>query len=350
MPQPNIVETGRYYTHAARATLLRKILQRAATIPGVETAVAATRAPFGSSSRARVRFRIEGRDPEHGDTAAANVAFVSPGYFAAMRIPLQRGRAFVEQDDEKGEPVAIVSESLARLAFPGEDPIGRRVQLPALRGESGPWTTVVGIVRDVKMEALDLEDRPAIYLPLWQNSGMTATLVLRGPGRPADLAAGIEEAVRGIDAELPVYAVRSMDEAMAATVAQRQFAMRLLALFALAALALSVLGIYGVVSYGVARRTREIGIRMALGARPSDVQRLLLGQGARLVLLGIATGLVGALLATRALAALLYGVGPRDLATFLGVPAVLAAVALLATWIPARRASRLDPTLALRAD
>src|SRR5262249_34809983 len=258
------------------------------------------------------------------------LAFVSPGYFAAMRIPLQRGRLFAERDDEKGEPVAILSESLARAAFPGEDPIGHRVQLPARRGGPGPWTTIAGGRRGVKMEALDLEDRPAIYLPLWQSSDMSVTLVLRGPGRPAELAARIEEAVRGIDSELPIYAVRSMEESMAATIAQRRFAMRLLALFAAGALALSVLGIYGVIAYGVARRTREIGIRMALGARPRDVQGLILGQGLRLILAGVALGLAGSLALTRALSALLYGVSPRDPATFGSIAALLVLVALAA--------------------
>jgi putative ABC transport system permease protein len=349
MPQPNLVETGRYYEHSARATLYRKILQRAEAIPGVEAAVATSRVPFGSS-RDNVRFRIEGRDPEHGGTSAADLALVSPGYFAAMRIPLQRGRLFAERDDEKGEPVAILSESLARVAFPGEDPLGRRVQLPARRDGPEHWTTIVGVVRDVKMEALDLEDRPAIYLPLWQSSDMSVTLVLRGPGRPAELAGRIEEAVRGIDSELPIYAVRSMEESMAATVAQRGFAMRLLALFAAAALALSALGIYGVIAYGVSRRTREIGIRMALGARPRDVQSLILGQGLRLILTGVAFGVAGALALTRALAALLYGISPHDPATFGAIAALLTAVALAAIWFPARRAARVDPTVALRSE
>jgi putative ABC transport system permease protein len=266
-----------------------------------------------------------------------------------MRIPLVRGRLFTEHDDENGRSVAILSESLARAAFPSEDPLGRQVQLPTRKGP-GPWTTIVGIVRDVKMEALDLDERPALYRPLWQVSSMSLTIALRGPGRPGELAARIEQAVRGIDRELPIYAVRSMDEAMASTVSQRRFAMRLLALFAAGALALSALGIYGVVAYSVARRTREIGIRMALGALPRDVLALVLGQSLTLILVGVGVGLAGAFALTGGLSALLYGISPRDPATFGAITALLVLVALLATWLPARRASRLDPTVALRSE
>ncbi len=348
LPQPNLIETGRYYEQAARVVLFRRILERAEALPGVQAAVAATRAPFGLN-RANSTFRIEGRDPDHGGIASADLASVSPGYFAAMRIPLVGGRFFTDHDEEKSEPVAILSESLARLAFPGEDPIGRRVQLPTRQGP-GPWTTIVGVVKDVKMEALDLDDRPALYRPLWQVSSMSLTLVLRGPGRPGELAARIEDAVRRIDPELPVYAVRSMDEAMASSVSQRRFAMRLLALFAAGALALSALGIYGVVAYTVARRTREIGIRMALGALPGDVLALVMRQGLHLILGGVAVGLVGALALTRALAALLYGVSPRDPVTFGAIAGLLVVVALAATWLPARRAARVDPVEALRSE
>jgi predicted permease len=348
LPQPNLIETGRYFQHGSRVTLFRRILERAQALPGVDAAVAATRAPFGGA-RATTSFRIDGRDPEHGGIASADLVSVSPGYFSAMKVPLLRGRLFADQDDERSHPVAIVSESLARRAFPGEDPIGKQVQLPGRNGP-GPWTSIVGVVRDVKMDALDADQRPVLYRPLWQVSSMNVTFVLRGPRRAAELASRIENAVRGIDPELPVYAVRSMEEAMASTVSQRRFAMLLLGLFAGAALVLSAIGIYGIVSYTVARRTREIGIRMALGARPADALALVIGQGVRLILAGVALGLAGSLVLTRALATLLYGVSPRDPVTFAGIAALLVVVALAASYLPARRASVISPTEALRAE
>jgi putative ABC transport system permease protein len=348
LPQPNQTETGRYYELSARTTLFQKILERLRSLPGVRAAVAANHTPFGTSLF-NSSFHVEGRDPERGGTASADLTSVSPGYFEAMRIPLLSGRAFDEHDDAKGEPVAVVSESLARRVFPGEDPIGHRVQLPTRQG-MGTWTRIVGVVRDVKNVSLDLEDRPALYRPLWQASNMEVAFAVRGPGRPSEIAAGLESAIRGVDPELPIYAVRSMDEAMAGSVAQRRFAMRLLAVFAAGALALSALGIYGVVAYTVSRRTREIGIRMALGADPRSVLALVLGQGMCLTLVGIGIGLVGAIVLTGALSALLYGVSPRDPATIAAITGLLVLVSLAATWLPARRAARVDPTVALRSE
>jgi putative ABC transport system permease protein len=205
-------------------------------------------------------------------------------------------------------------------------------------------------VGDVKSTALDLEERPTLYRSLEQAANLNWTMVIRTRLAPGALAAALEREVHSLDPELPVYAVRSMDEAMARTLAQRTFAMRLLGLFAAAALLLSAVGISGVIAYSVSQRTQEIGIRMALGARPADVRRMLLGEGARMAALGVGLGIAGALLLTRLMASLLYGVGPRDPVTFLLVPGILAAVALAATDLPARRASRVDPMRALRGD
>jgi len=253
--------------------------------------------------------------------------------------------------------VAVVSESLAKRYFPGESAIGHRIAFPVQagpgQGQPAPadrWFQIVGVVGDVKSLALDADERPAVYRPLEQAPNRSLTLVVRTRLSAGALAAAIENEVRSIDSELPLYAVRTMDEAMARTLAQRRFAMRLLGLFAAAALLLSAVGISGVIAYGVSQRTQEIGIRMALGARPADVRRMLLREGAGLAALGVALGLAGAFLLTGLMSSLLYGVGPRDPVTLLLVSGVLAAVALGATDIPARRASRVDPMKALRSD
>jgi len=355
LPQPNIPENGRYFKNEPQVLLYRRILDRVRAIPGVEAADAATRVPFASFPRANP-FWIEGRDPERGGTGAADFSSASTGYFATLGIPLKSGRVFDAHDVEGSSRVAVVSESLARRFFPGENAVGRRIAfpppaIPAPGAPQGPrWMEIVGVVGDVKTLALDADEQPAVYRPLEQAPNLSWTLVVRTRRAPGPLAAAIEQEIHAIDPELPLYAVRTMDEAMARTLAQRRFAMRLLGLFAAAALLLSAIGLYGVITYSVAQRTREIGIRIALGAQPSDVRRMLLREGGRLAVLGVGGGLAGAFLLTRAMSALLYGVGPRDPVTFASVPALLAGVALAATYLPARRASRIDPLDALRSE
>ena len=348
LPQPNQAETGRYYKHPARAILIRKIFQRLSQLPGVEAAASATSVPF-DSNHTTSPFEIEGRDPDRGGTGASEQTSVSPGYFSTLGIRLREGRAFTERDSEETAPVAIVSESFTQRFFAGEDPLGHRLRLPTRDG-MGPWTTIVGMAGDVKTRALDLENRPILYRPLLQVSTMSVAFTLRGSATPAELAAGVDRAVRSVDPELPIYSVRSMEDSVAETVAQRRFAMRLLGLFASIALLLAGVGVYGVIAYSVSQRTHEIGIRLALGARPSDVRRLLLREGARLALAGVALGTAGSLLLTRAMSSLLFGIGPRDPVTFGAIPLFLALVAVAASDFPARRASRLDPVAALRGE
>jgi predicted permease len=356
LPQPDIRENGRYNESSAQAAFYRKALERIRALPGVEAA-GATSVPFNTRPFT-TRLQIEGRDPERDGTAVAAGSSASTGYFRTLGIPLKAGRDFDERDAEGGEPVMIVSETFARRFFPGEDAIGKRLRFPGrplqrqvVNGDKpAPWMTIVGVVGDVKTESLTLDGRPAFYRPLLQASNALFTFVIRGAAPPSTLGPQIDAAVRSLDTELPVFAVRTMSEAMAATVEERRFAMQLLAIFAAAALALSAVGIYGVIAYGVAQRTREIGIRMALGARPSDVRRMLLAEGAKLAGAGVAIGLAGSVLLTQAMSALLYGVGPRDPMTLAAVPAVLAGVALAATFFPARRASRVNPTTALRSE
>ncbi|HEY7113901.1 MAG TPA: ABC transporter permease [Thermoanaerobaculia bacterium] len=348
LPQPNIRETGRYFKNAARVELCDRILDRAARLPGVESAALATAVPFGAN-RFVGSFTIEGRDPDRSGTGSAELSSVTVGYFDTMGIPLERGRAFTPQDAEASEPIAIASASLARRYFADEDPIGRRVRLATRTGQ-GPWLRIVGIVRDVKTQALDVSERPLLYRPMAQASNLSLTLVLRGDAAPSALAPSIERDLAGIDPEVPVYGVRAMESALSATVRARRFAMLLLGLFAALALVLSAVGVYGLLAYSVAQRRSEIGIRVALGARPADVRRLFLRQGAILVAAGVVLGLLGAAAATRGLAALLFGVSPRDPATFAVLTLLLSGVALTACWLPARRAARVDPVGTLRAE
>ena len=360
LPQPDIRETGRYFTPAQQMAFFKRAIERIGALPEIASAAGATRVPFGNG-RSRARLQVEGRDPDQGGTVISEASGVSIGYFDTLRIPLKRGRAFTEHDDAQGAPVAMVSEAFVRQFFPGEDPIGKRVRpanaQPQARVSADgqlmntiPWMTIVGVVGDVKTESLALDDRPMFYRPMLQAVSPDFTFVVRGRAPAASLATALDATVRGLDAELPIYGVRSIDDAMAATFAERRSAMQLLAIFAVAALLLSAIGVYGVIAYSVSQRTREIGIRMALGARPVDVRRMLLVEGGRLAGAGVLLGLAGALVVTRAIGSLLYGVSPRDPWTFASVPAVLAAVALAACFFPALRASRVDPTTALRSE
>jgi putative ABC transport system permease protein len=272
---------------------------------------------------------------------------VSSRYFDAMRIPLVRGRLFREEDREESEPVAIVSERFALQYFPGEDPIGRRLR-GASRGNPQEFRTIVGVVADIRVEALETEPRPHYYSPIEQESDLAMAFVVRTAGARPGISEEIASAVRSADPDLPVYLPRSMEEVTLEGLRDRRLAARLTASFALVALALAVLGIYGVTSYGARRRTREVGIRMALGAERGEILKMVVARGMRLALAGIALGLVLALSAARLLTSLLYEVSPADPASFLGIAILLAGSAFAASYLPARRAARLDPLTALR--
>jgi putative ABC transport system permease protein len=346
LPQPNLPETGPYFGHEARVLLFQPILERLAAIPGVEVASASSLLPLDGNRPVR-RFEIEGRANEGGEMTSALLSQVSPRYFEATRVTLQRGRVFSEEDGADSQQVAIVSESLALQYFPGEDPIGRRIRAPR-RFEPPVWRTIVGVVRDVHVEALETEPRPHLYVPLYQESSLSLTFLVRTTGSLAGLAEEISRAVRSGDPDLPVYSPRSMEEVVLAGLRERRLAARLTASFALVALALAVLGIYGVVSYGVRRRTREMGIRMALGAERRVILALVVARGVKLALIGIAVGLASAMVATRFFKSLLFEVSPTDPLTFGAIALLLAVSALAASYLPARRAARLDPLAALR--
>jgi putative ABC transport system permease protein len=355
LPQPNLPETGPYFKHDARVAFYRRVLDRVAALPGVRAVGGITNLPLGGV-HGRVSFAIEGRAGDTGDIPASEGVLVTPGYFRALGIELLQGRLFDDHDDDHAPAAVVVSETFVRQFFPGEDPLGKRIG-PGVRGRpaSGPqqavtlnWLTIIGVVRDVKSERLDASATPLVYRSVFQTSNLALTLVVRAAGDPSMLTEAIRREVKAVDPNEPVFSVRTMDAVIASALAERRFTMVLLALFAVTALALSAIGIYGVMAYFVMQRTREIGIRMALGASPRDVVGMVLRQGVRLAAAGVVVGLAGALAITRAIATLLFGIGPRDPWTLAALSAALTAVALLACYVPARRATHVDPIRALR--
>jgi predicted permease len=354
LPQPNDPRSGPYFTHPARAMFYRRVLERVSALPGVEAAGGVTSLPLAGTP-GRAPFNIEGRAPDASNILVSEVSFVTPGYFGALGVARSSGRLLDEHDDDRAPLAVVVSESFARRFFDSEDPIGKRVSqgtgLPAgPRAQVPPpnWLTIVGVVRDVKSERLETTPAPLMYRSVWQTSNLNLTLAVRTRTDPAALAESIRREVRAVDPNEPVFSVRTMDAVVASAMAERRFTMLLLALFAVTALVLAAIGIYGVMAYFVTQRTHEIGIRMALGATRRVVVGMVLGQGVRLAAAGVVAGVMGALLMTRAIATLLYGVSPRDPWTLAALSATLTAVALLACYIPARRATRVDPIRALR--
>ena len=335
--------------HAAvdrRTPFYREALERIAAIPGVESASGVNHLPLAGDLWT-FRFLIEGRPaPSPSDTPGAAFRVAFPGYFRTMRIPIVRGREFTAHDDADAARVVIVNETLARRYWPNEDPIGKRLRLGADR----PWYAIAGVVKDVEQSDWGATRGNEFYFPGAQNPSdiqSYLTIVVRAAGDPAALAPAIHAAVASLDRDLPIADVTTMQQVVDRALWQPRFSTTLLAAFAGLALALAAVGIYGVMSYDVGRRTPEIGIRMALGARPADVLRSVLAQGARLTLAGSLVGVVGALIRTRYLRTLLYGVSPNDPLVLAGAAALLATVAMLAAWLPARRATSVDPVQAL---
>ena len=331
-----------------RAALTRAVLDRLSRLPGVTTAGAGTGLPPETPQRG-TGFAVAGHPIENPDDASAYFLAVSPGYFQALRTALREGRAFNETDRNGGPPVAIVSRGLARRIFPSGGAVGGSLKLvnPEWPGE---WRTIVGVVDDVRYSGLDDPNRVAVYTPFEQTPFLWSYVLLRLSVPPDRLVAAIRSEVRAVAPTLVAARIRPMDQIVSDTVAQPRFAAALLSAFGLLALLLASIGISGVISQAVAQRTAEIGIRVALGARSSDVLRLIGGQGIRLVLLGLAVGILVALAATRLLGRLLFEVSATDPLTFLSIGVLLASVGLLASFLPARRALRVDPVEALRSE
>ena len=328
-----------------------EIVRRAAAIPGVEAAAVIYPLPLGGDSNSGT-FLIAGRPvPRPEDKPTSNHRTISPGYFSALQIPLSRGRPFDERDNQHAPPVIIVNETFARRYFAGTEALGQHIIIEGERGDNvlPPPREIVGIVGDVRHESLDAGSGPEYYVPYTQAPEAFMSLVVRSSAdNPGSLAASVREAIKQTDKDQYVAAIQPMTKLIAESVARRRFNTLLTGLFAVVALLLASVGIFGVLNYTVAQRTQEIGLRVALGAQTRDVLRLVLGQGVRLILFGLALGLAASLALTRVLAGMLFGVTPTDPLTFIAVSLLLASVALLACYIPARRATKVDPLVALR--
>lgn len=337
------------YNHgAAILNFWSEALRRVRQLPGVEAAAATVVLPL-SGSNTDSSFAIEGRSVGGKEpTPDEELRTITPDYFRVLRTPLLRGRFFTEADNLVDAPrVVIVNEALAKKYWPNEDALGKRITFSDPRKPDPKWLTVVGIVQSIRHRGLDIEPAPENYLPLARDPEHHMVLAVRSAEDPRSLASAIRREIQSIDPDQPLANVRTLENVTAESVAPRRLSMVLLAVFAGVALLLASVGIYGVISYLVVQRTHEIGVRMALGAQRRDVLQLVVGHAAKLLLIGTAIGLVLALFSTRALSALLYNVGAFDVATFVFVTLALGAISLLASYIPAVRATRADPMIAL---
>jgi putative ABC transport system permease protein len=341
-----LLPRSRYGEGPKVAAFNDQLLERVSTLPGVESAGLIDAIPLGGGMSV-LTFSVEGREPLPSSAIQDSEVYVaSSGYFRVMGIPLKRGRLFAGQDSLNAPGVAIINEAMARRYFSDEDPIGKRITNSD--SQTGPWLTIIGIVGDVHTHGLSDEGYPQMYAHSAQQPGRAFTLVARSSSDPTSLASGIRSQIRQLDPLLPLYNIRPMEQLVADSLARPRFNMLLITIFAVLALVLASVGIYGVVSYSVTQRHHEIGVRMALGAKQSDILRMVVSQGLKLAGAGVAVGLAASFALTRSMSSLLFGVSATDPVTFAGVAVLLTLVALAACYIPARRATRVDPMIALR--
>jgi predicted permease len=345
-----------YDTPEKQIAFFRAVLDRLSSAPGVRAAGAGYPLPFGGGNSS-ASFEIEGHPTPAGEPGPhGDNRHVTLGYFTALSIPLLRGRFFAEDDRLGSEPVAVIDENLAREYWPNQDPIGQRIR----NGERGPWSTIVGVVGHIRFNQLAGEEsssdisqsssKGVYYFPISQTRAPAGFLIAKSNGDPGYLAGAIRQAVHDADPNQPVSDAKSMDTRISESLGPQRFAMKLLAVFAGLAMLLAAVGLYGLISYSVAQRTNEIGLRMALGAQPSEVLQLVLGEGAKLLVAGATAGIVAGLILVRAMQSLLYGVSATDPIAFLGATVLLGIIALVASYIPARRAMGVDPMVALRCE
>jgi len=337
----------KYSEASQRANFYKQLINDVRSLPGVQSAGAVSVLPL-SGQGSSGSFRIEGRDVPPGQSSPHGARWAAtPDYFKTMGIPLVRGRYFEDRDTPDGKQVAIIDQALANKYWPNEDPVGKRIVFEGTR-DNPNWREIVGIVGHVKHTDLEGESRAQYYIPHQQRAQGGMTLVVRTTGDPNALAATVRNAVGNLDKELPVFRIRTMDQFVADSMAQRRFALLLIGIFAGLALLLASIGLYGVMAYSVTQRTHELGLRMALGAQASDVLKLVVKQGMLLAGIGLGIGLVGAFFLSRLMKTLLFNVSATDPVIFAAIAATLAIVAFVACFFPARRATKVDPMVALR--
>ena len=342
LPRPNDPGRAAYLDPARRTAFYREALRRVEALPGVQEAALSSQIPLGGFNPP-LFIEIDGADAA-GLRPVVHDFQISAGYFETLGTPLVRGRAFTDADRDGAEPVAIVSEIAARTLWKGRDPVGGRIRFaPEL-----PWTTIVGVAGDVLNRRLTEAPQPILYRPVEQASDLSMALLIRLRGDSDGFGERLAGAIRAVDADVPIHALRTMSEVIDTAVAQQRFLMRVLAAFGTIATALALLGIYGVMAFSVAQRTREIGIRMAIGARQADVSRMVMRRGLWLTAIGVSAGLAASLPLTQSIASQLFGVRPFDPATMGAVVVLMIAAAAAAAYLPARRAARVDPITALR--
>jgi putative ABC transport system permease protein len=339
------------YNYARQSAFFADLKARFESTPGVQSASAIFPLPL-SGDRFSISFQIEGRPVPEKDEPSADFFTTGAGYFRTMGIPIVKGRDFDDRDKHGSTPVIIITEEFARQYFPNEDPIGKRIHpgVSSIDGEDSTMREIVGVAGDVRNRGLNTPGRPAYYVPQTQVPFSQMVMVVKTSGEPRSFIPAATKEVASMDQDLPLFSVKTMEEYLSASVAAPRFSTTLLSIFAAVALVLTIVGLYGVMSYSVAQRTNEIGIRLALGAQGRDVLLMIVKQGSKLILLGLGIGLVTAFAVTRLVESLLFGVTKKDPFTFAAVSLLLALVALLACYIPAWRATKVDPMEALRRE
>jgi predicted permease len=332
------------YNQAQQRAFNEQIHERLAALPGVQSVSATSFVPI-SSGGMRGSVSIEGYQAQPGEDTELNMSTIALNYFQTMGIPRLQGRDFNAQDTESSPRVAIVNDAMAQRYWPDQNAIAKRI---GLSGPNGPVTEIVGVVKTGKYRTVGEAALPYIYLPLAQNPAPRLTLILRTGGDPGELTSALRTEIQGLDRNLPVFDIKTMTEHIGEALSQERLIATMLGIFGLIALLLSTVGIYGLMSYSVSQRRREIGVRMALGAGSQDILRLIVSRGLMLTSIGIAIGLAAAIALTRVAGGLLFGISATDPMTFAVVSLILAGVALGACFVPARRATKVDPMVALR--